>query len=152
MSRDSASRDRSLNVLAVMTGGLTAAALVGTGFVSGLASDYTAQKTQAKAQFNAAAASLRAVEAPAPVAPAAPVATPLPVRTVVTTRYVQAEVSAAQAQVSGRAPGAITPAGVTNRAMPARAQAPAQAAAPAPAPVPVRAAAPAPPPAPSAAS
>src|SRR5665647_3916956 len=82
MPRPTRSRDLSLNALAVLTGGLTAAALVGTGLVTGLAADYTTQKAQAKALANAAA---NATAAPvlADVAPA-PVATPRPVRTVVT--------------------------------------------------------------------
>ena len=83
MSRNTKSRDVTLNALAVLTGGLTAAAFVGTGLATGLAADYTAQKAQAKAQSKAAAAPLRAVAAPA--------AKPLPVRTVVTTRFVQGQ-------------------------------------------------------------
>ena len=49
MPRDPKSRDLTLNSLALLTGGLTAAAFVGTGWVTGLASDYT------PAQFQAAA-------------------------------------------------------------------------------------------------
>src|SRR5665647_1298733 len=102
MSRDTASRDKSLNALAVLTGGLTAAAFVGTGLVTGLAADFTTQKTQAKAISNAAAAPL-----PADVAPA-PVATPRPVRTVVTTRYVQGKASATSSQVITRSSGSVS--------------------------------------------
>lgn len=132
MSRETARRDMSLNTLAVLTGGLTAAAFVGTGLVTGLAADYTAQKNQAKALSRTAAA-------PVPVAIAPqPRATPLPVRTVVTTRYVRAKGPVV------RQPGRSTSVGSTSRS------APAPAAARAPAPVAVRA--PAAAPAPSAAS
>ena len=131
MSRETAARDMSLNALAVLTGGLTAAALVGTGLVTGLAADYTAQKTQAKAMSKAAAAQLPVASAPQPRA------TPLPSRTVVTTRHVRASGPV------GRQPGGSTSVGSTGRAA-------APAAARAPAPVAVRA--PAAAPAPSAAS
>ena len=50
MPRDTKSRDVTLNALSVLTGGLTAAAFVGTGLVTGLAADYTAQKAQMKAE------------------------------------------------------------------------------------------------------
>lgn len=50
MPRDTKSRDVTLNALSVLTGGLTAAAFVGTGLVTGLAADYTAQKAQVKAE------------------------------------------------------------------------------------------------------
>ncbi|NMM23687.1 MAG: hypothetical protein HHJ11_09350 [Phycicoccus sp.] len=108
MSRETASRDLSLNALAVLTGGLTAAALVGTGFVTGLASDYTAQKAQAKALANAAAnAGANAAVAPAADAPA-PVATPRPVRTVITTRYVQGKAQVARPQTVTRSSASVS--------------------------------------------
>ena len=44
MSRETASRDLTLNALAVLTGGHTAAAFVATGLVTGLATDQTAQR------------------------------------------------------------------------------------------------------------
>lgn len=135
MSRDTASRDLSLNALAVLTGGLTAAALVGTGLVTGLAADYTTQKAQAKALANAAAAPVLADVAPAPVA------TPRPVRTVVTTRYVQGK-----AQVAGRQTITRSSGSVSTVRQPASAPQRAPAPKPAPKPAPVRA------PAPSAAS
>jgi len=128
MPRDTASRDKSLNALAVLTGGLTAAAFVGTGLVTGLAADFTAQKTQAKAISNAAAAPL-----PADVTPA-PVATPRPIRTVVTTRYVQGKASATSSQVITRTSGkaSTVPSSQQPAAAPAPARAPAPAVAPAP--------------------
>ena len=128
MSRGTASRDLSLNALAVLTGGLTAAAFVGTGLVTGLAADYTAQKAQAKAISNAAAAPL-----PADVAPQ-PVATPRPIRTVVTTRYVQGKTSAPSRQVITRASGkaSTVPSNQRPAAAPAPQRAPARAVAPAP--------------------
>jgi len=132
MPRDPKSRDLTLNSLALLTGGLTAAAFVGTGWVTGLASDYTAQKAHAKAVAMAASA-------PAVVA-AQPVVTPRPVRTVVTTRYVQAGPGIVQGGTSGRTTSQTT----TGGAAPARAGSPARAAAPAPVPVKARAAAPAP--------
>ena len=94
MPRDPKSRDITLNSLALITGGLTAAAFVGTGWVTGLAADYTAQKAQAKALTTAAAA------APVTADPATqPAATPRPTRTVVTTRVVQAKSPVASQQV-----------------------------------------------------
>jgi hypothetical protein len=98
MSRETASRDMALNTLAVLTGGLTAAAFVGTGLVTGLAADATAQQSQAKAASKAAAAQLAAL-APQTVA------TPLPVRTVVTNRVVQGTLPAAPAPA--RAKGSV---------------------------------------------
>jgi len=97
MSRETASRDMALNALAVLTGGLTAAAFVGTGLVTGLAADATAQQSQAKAASKAA--SQLAALAPQPVA------TPLPVRTVVTNRVVQGTLPAAPAPA--RAKGSV---------------------------------------------
>ena len=102
MSREIASRDLSLNALAVLTGGLTAAALVGTGLITGLAADYTAQKARAKALSNAAAAPALADVAPAPVA------TPRPVRTVVTTRYVQGKARVTSRQTITRSSGSVS--------------------------------------------
>jgi hypothetical protein len=134
MPRDPKSRDLTLNSLALLTGGLTAAALVGTGWVTGLASDSTAQKSQAKAQALAAAAPAVVAAVPKPVV------TPLPVRTVVTTRFVQAAAGGGQRSYSGG-----TSVGSTSRAAaPAAPGAPARAAAPAPRPAPKPAAAPAP--------
>ncbi|HZW45714.1 MAG TPA: hypothetical protein VFF32_15255 [Dermatophilaceae bacterium] len=126
MSRETASRDLSLNALAVLTGGLTAAALVGTGLVTGLAADYTAQKAQAKALSNAAAAPL-----PADVAPA-PVATPRPVRTVVTTRYVQGKARLVSRQTITRTSGSVSTVRSYRQPAPAPQRAPARAVAPAP--------------------
>lgn len=126
MSRETASRDMALNALAVLTGGLTAAAFVGTGLVTGLAADATAQQSQAKAASKAAAASQLAALAPQPAA------TPLPVRTVVTNRVVQGTLPAAPAPA--RAKGSVrawTPA-PARRAV--RAQAPVRTRVVAPAP------------------
>ena len=97
MSRETASRDMALNALAVLTGGLTAAAFVGTGLVTGLAAYATAQQSQAKAASKAA--SQLAALAPQPVA------THLPVRTVVTNRVVQGTLPAAPAPA--RAKGSV---------------------------------------------
>ena len=138
MPRDPKSRDIALNSLALITGGLTAAAFVGTGWVTGLAADYTAQKAQAKALTTAAAATPVTAD-PAPQ----PAATPRPTRTVVTTRVVQAASGVGQ---TGTPRG--TSVGTTSRAAAPAAAAPARAAAPAP----VRAKAVAVAPAPSAAS
>ena len=142
MSRETASRDLSLNALAVLTGGLTAAALVGTGLVTGLAADFTAQKAQAKALSNAAAAPVLADVAPAPVA------TPRPVRTVVTTRFVQGKARVTSPQIVTRSSGNVS----TVRSYRQPAPAPQQASAPQQAPAPQRAPAPRRAPAPSAAS
>ena len=104
MSRDTASRrDMSLNALAVLTGGLTAAAFVGTGLLAGLAADYTAQIAQAKEASKTSAASVFAEIKPQP-----PVATPRPTRTVVTTRYRQAKPPAAGPQLITRASGRVS--------------------------------------------
>ena len=62
-------RDATLNALAVMTGGLTIAACVGTGLLTALASDYTAQKARGIAETKAAGA---VAGAPARTAHAAP--------------------------------------------------------------------------------
>lgn len=128
MSRETTARDVTLNALAVLTGGLTAAAFVGAGLVTGLAAGYTAQKAQAKAMSNAAAAPLFAADAPQPVS------TPLPTRTVVTTRVVQAKGPAAQGQVSTRASGRVTTFRANRQAVaaPAPQRARARAVAPAP--------------------
>jgi len=95
MPRDTKSRDLTLNSLSVLTGGLTAAALVGTGLVTGLAADYTAQQAQAKAQAKAASAAPVAV-----VAVAKPKPIPRPTKTVTTTKVVQAAPGAASAGTS----------------------------------------------------
>lgn len=128
MSRETASRDKSLNALAVLTGGLTAAAFVGTGLVTGLAAGYTAEKAQAKAASKAAAVPLPAEAAPQPVA------TPRPIRTVVTTRYVQGKASAASRQVITQTSGRVS--SVPSNQQPAAAPAPQRAPAPAVAPAP----------------
>lgn len=125
MSRETARRDMSLNALALLTGGVTAAAFVGTGLVTGLAADFTAQKAQAKAVSNAAAASL------ADVAPA-PVATPRPVRTVVTTRYVQGKAGVASRQTITRSSGNVSTVRTYRQPAPAPQRAPAPRLAPAP--------------------
>ena len=150
MSRDIKSRDLTLNSLALLTGGLTAAAFVGTGLVTGLAADYTAQKAHAKTLKVSAAAPAVVAVAPAPVP------TPLPVRTVITTRVVQAASGVGQAGTPGgtsvRSSGGTsrgTSSSTTSRAAAPAAAAPGRAAAPAPAPAPAKAAAA---PAPSAAS
>ena len=142
MSRETASRDMSLNALAVLTGGLTAAAFVGTGLITGLAAEYTAQKAQTKAISNAAAAPLRAEVAPAPMA------TPRPSRTVVTTRHVQGKARVTSGQIITRSSGSVS----TVRSYRQPAPAPQQAPAPQRAPMPQRAPAPRRAPAPSAAS
>jgi hypothetical protein len=126
MSRETASRDKSLNALAVLTGGLTAAAFVGTGLVTGLAAGYTAEKAQAKAISNAAAVPLPTVVSPQPVA------TPRPIRTVVTTRYVQGKASAARRQVITQSSGRVSTVRSYRQPAPAPARAPAPAVAPAP--------------------
>jgi hypothetical protein len=126
MSRETASRDMSLNALAVLTGGITAAAFVGTGLITGLAAGYTAQKAQAKAISNAAAAPQLADVAPQPVA------TPRPVRTVVTTRYVQGKASAASRQVITRTSGGVSTVRSYRQPAPAPQRAPTRAVAPAP--------------------
>lgn|GEM_PF-743174 len=157
MSRETASRDVKLNVLAAFTGGLTAVAFVGTGLATGMAAHYTAQKAVAKAQSKAAPAQ-NDVAAPPSVEP------PLPIRTVVTTRFVQAKAPAAQGtntsggqgtQGSGaqRATGSVarrpthsrqSSAGTSVRSTSRSAAAPAPARAPAPVAVRSRAVAPAP--------
>lgn len=126
MSRETARRDMSLNALAVLTGGVTAAAFVGTGLVTGLAADFTAQKAQAKALTNAAA-----VPQPVQVAPA-PVATPRPVRTVVTTRYVQGKAQVTSRQTITRSSGSVSTVRSYRQPAPAPQRAPAPAVAPAP--------------------
>jgi len=128
MSRETASRDMSLNALAVLTGGITAAAFVGTGLITGLAAGYTAQKAQATAISNAAAAPQLADVAPQPVA------TPRPIRTVVTTRYVQGKASATSRQVTTRTSGRVSTVSSNQQpaAAPAPQRAPARAVAPAP--------------------
>jgi hypothetical protein len=90
MPRDTKSRDVTLSSLSVLTGGLTAAALVGTGVVMGMAADQTAHTAQVKAESEAAVAG--AAVAVAPVRPfVLPRAqTPRPTRTVVTTKVVPA--------------------------------------------------------------
>jgi len=100
MPRDPKSRDIALNSLALITGGLTAAAFVGTGWVTGLAADYTAQKAQAKALTTTAAATPVTAD-PAPQ----PAATPRPTRTVVTTRMVPARSPVSTQQVITRSNG-----------------------------------------------
>jgi len=105
MPRDPKSRDITLNSLALITGGLTAAAFLGTGWVTGLAADYTAQKAEAKALTTAAAAAAAPVTAdPAPQ----PVATPRPTRTVVTTRVVQAKSPVYTQQFIPRSSGRVS--------------------------------------------
>ena len=126
MSRETARRDMSLNALAVLTGGLTAAAFVGTGLVTGLAAGYTAQKAQEKALSNAAAAPLLADIAPPPVA------TPRPTRTVVTTRYVHGTAQGVSRQTITRTSGSVST--VRSYRQPAPAPQPARARAVAPAP------------------
>lgn len=126
MSRETARRDMSLNALAVLTGGLTAAAFVGTGLVTGLAADYTAQKAKEKALANAAAAPLLAAIAPPPVA------TPRPTRTVVTTRYVQGKAQGVSRQTITRTSGSVST--VRSYRQPAPAPQPARVRAVAPAP------------------
>src|SRR5450631_1843922 len=92
MPRPTKSRDLTLNSLSVLTGGLTAAALVGTGLVTGLAHDYTQHQKSLKA------ASAAAIAAAAPVAPAVALKpTARPTRTVTTTKIVQAAAGAAGA-------------------------------------------------------
>src|SRR5665647_978664 len=125
MSRETARRDMSLNALAVLTGGLTAAAFVGTGLVTGLAAGYTAQKAQEKARSNTAAAPLLADIPP-------PVATPRPTRTVVTTRYVQGTAQGVSRQTITRTSGSVST--VRSYRQPAPAPQPARARAVAPAP------------------
>ena len=144
MPRPTRSRDLTLNSLSVLTGGLTAAALVGTGLVTGLAADYTAHKANLKAQSKAGFAAAAPVR---PVAGSTLKPTPRPTRTVTTTKYVQAAAGAA----SGTTSGAATASGSSGAAAPA-APAPAPAPAPARAPAPVPAAPAAAAPAPSAAS
>jgi translation initiation factor IF-3 len=134
MPRDPKSRDITLNSLALITGGLTAAAFVGTGWVTGLAADYTAQKAETKALATAAAAAA-VTAAPAPQ----PAPTPRPTRTVITTRVVQAASGVGRA---GTFRG--TSFGTTSRAAAPAAAAPARAAAPAPVRVKAVAVAPAP--------
>jgi hypothetical protein len=126
MSRETARRDMSLNALAVLTGGVTAAAFVGTGLVTGLAADFTAQKAQAKALSNAAAAPLLANVAPAPVA------TPRPVRTVVTTRYVQGKARVTSRQIITRSSGSVSTVRSYRQPAPTPQPAPAPRRAPAP--------------------
>ena len=123
MSRETARRDMSLNALAVLTGGVTAAAFVGTGLVTGLAADFTAQKAQAKALSNAATAPLHADVAPAPVA------TPRPVRTVVTTRYVQGKARVTNRQTNTRSSGSVSTVRTYRQPAPAPQRAPAPSAA-----------------------
>ena len=110
MPRDPKSRDITLNSLALITGGLTAAAFVGTGWVTGLAADYTAQKAEAKALATAAAAAPVTVD-PAPQ----PAATPRPTRTVVTTRVVQAKSPVSAQQVITRSSGRMSTVSASTR-------------------------------------
>ncbi|MHB1472755.1 MAG: hypothetical protein ACYDDU_12640 [Dermatophilaceae bacterium] len=128
MSRETANRDVALNALAVLTGGITAAAFIGTGLMTGLAADYTAQKTQAKAMSKAAAVPLPAATEPQPVA------TPLPIRTVVTTRFVQGNAPVAKSRTITRASGSVSTVRSYRQpaAAPAPQRAPARAVAPAP--------------------
>ena len=102
MSRDAKSRDVTLSSLSVLTGGLTAVALVGTGVVMGLAAEQTAHKVQVKAESGAAALVAAPAVAAATVRPFVVLRaqTPRPTRTVVTTHVVQAASS-----VSGGSPG-----------------------------------------------
>jgi hypothetical protein len=116
MSRATRSRDVTLNVLSGLTGVITAAAFIGTGLVTGLAAEYTAQKAQAKAHSHALAEAQHA-------------------RAVVASRH-------ARAVVAARVPKkkmSVAPAPAPAPAAPAPAPAPA---APAPAPAPAVAPAP----------
>jgi hypothetical protein len=147
MSRDTTSRDVTLNALTALTGGLTAVAFVGTGLVTGLAADYTAQRSHAKTAANEASATLRVAAAPKPAA------TPRNIRRVVTTRVATGGpgVATSPGSTAGTSKSA---AGGTSRTPRSRGavRAPAPAPAPPAAPAPVAAPAPAAPPAPSAAS
>jgi len=114
MSRDTATRDVTLNALTVLTGGLTAAALVGTGLVTGLAADQTAQKAHAKAVAAAHVSELAAAAQLKAEIVRRSVPTPRPTRTVVTTstvvatRYIHAKATVrrySQVQVSSRRSG-----------------------------------------------
>lgn len=142
MSRDTASRDVTLNVITVLTGGLTAAALVGTGLVTGLAANHTAQKAQAKAVAAAhvselaAAAQLKVEIARRSVPTPRPTRTVVTIRTVVTTEYVQAKASAQRSSQVSSTRSSSTHSGRTSAAAaPApRAQAPVRAYVPPPAP------------------
>jgi hypothetical protein len=120
MPRDPKSRDITLNSLALITGGLTAVAFVGTGWVTGLAADYTAQKAQAKALTTAVAAAAPVTADPAPQ----PAATPRPTRTVVTTRVVQATSPVARQQVFTRSSGRVSTVRANTRFVAAPAPAP----------------------------
>ena len=129
-------RDATLNALAVMTGGLTIAACVGTGLLTALAADYTAQKARGIAETKAAGAVAGAPARTAHAVPKAvvvvptPAPIPAPARTVTTaTQGRSASPAAAPARVAAPAPA------------PVAAPAPVPSAAPAPAVAPVRSAA-----------
>lgn len=131
MSRETAARDVTLNALALLTGGLTAAAFVGTGLVTGLAADATAQKDQAKAVAAAHVTQLAAkAQLQAEVARRS-IPTPRPTKTVVTTTHVTQLAAEAQAgsqsQVSSRQSTSSTRSSRAAAPAPVRAQAPTRA-------------------------